>query len=485
LTSPAAWQEWPVAEKIRLRMALRRRRRLAELREDQRAPKGDWQKLLLTGGRGSGKSRAGADAFAEEILSDPERSRGEWAIVAPTFADARDKCVESEESGLLVALGTSKPEVDAGVSPVVKTWNRSIGELELHDGTKVYIDGADDGAYRIQGYNLRGVWADEVGLWKKWQAAWDESITFALRLGRSRVIATGTPKRAMPARRLLRRLIDEAKTSPKTIHRRLRTADNWQNLSAAFREAVGRYQGTTLGAQELEGVLLENAEGALWQLDWIEQTRVESLPRNHFWQRPPVIGVDPADGAEDGAEHAYAVAGLSSDHDLYVVESEGVRGSPTDFARRVVLVAHGHKGVIVVEKNHGGQWLVDVFRRAMKDIGVNVPLKVVSASQGKLTRAEPIAALYEPRKLETGIVPGRVHHLGYFEALEDQLVNFTGASGETSPDRLDALVWALSEFTRTSFGPPLPDHLDSAVPYKDETIGTDEYGELEGAVAWR
>lgn len=482
---PATWQDWPVEQKLQLRMALRRRNRLAELREDQRMPAGEWQKLLFTGGRGSGKSRAGADGFAEQILSDPDRTEGEWAIVAPTFADARDKCVESDESGLLAALGTTIQEVAAQTSPIVKTWNRSIGELIFHDGTRVYIDGADDGAYRIQGYNLRGVWADEIGLWKKWKTAWDESITFALRKGRSRIIATGTPKRALPARKLLKRLIDESRSDPATIHRRLRTADNWANLSNAFKNAVRRFAGTTLGAQELEGRLLDNAEGALWQPDWIDATRTDSLPRNHFWQRPPAVGVDPSDGTEEGAEHAYTVAGLSSDHDLYVVENVAMRGSPTEFARKVVSVCAAHQGVIVVEKNHGGQWLVEVFERAMKDLDTFVPLKVVTASQGKLTRAEPIAALYEPRQIAGRVIPGRVHHVGVFEELEDQQVNFTAAPGETSPDRLDSLVWALSEFTDMNFGPPLPEDREAAVPYTEARPDAAHDWDDEGAVAWR
>lgn len=459
-------------------------------RPDQLPPEEDWSVLYASGGRGSGKSWMASHLFAEEILDDPLREvegPGRWAIVAPTFADARDKCVESDESGLLVALGTNMREVESGTSATVEKWNRSIGELHLKDGSIVHIDGADDGAYRIQGFSLRGVWADEIGLWKKWKTAWDESIAFALRKGRSRIIATGTPKRALPARQLVKRLIDESRSKPGTVYRRLRTADNWANLSEAFRAAIQRYVGTQLGMQELEGRLLENAEGALWQLDWIDSTRTETLPHNHFWQRPPVIGVDPSDGTEEGAEHAYTVAGLSSDHDLYVVENEGLRVSPTAFARTVIQVAAEHKGVIVVEKNHGGQWLVEVFERAMKDLKLHVPLKVVTASQGKLTRAEPIAALYEPRRIGDALLPGRVHHVGYFEELEDQQVNFTGAAGEKSPDRLDSLVWALSEFTDMNFGPPSADDREGAVPYLDAPPADSDHDwdDSEAAVSWR
>lgn len=457
------WEDRPLEEKLALRAALRRVRWRFQARPDQLPPNENWQTAYLSGGRGSGKSWSASNWFAEEIHADPLREAegpGRWAIVAPTFADARDKCIESDESGLLRALGTNVREIEAGTSATVEKWNRSIGELHLKDGSIVHIDGADDGAYRIQGFSLRGVWADEIGLWKKWKTAWDESIAFALRKGRSRIIATGTPKRSLPARRLVKRLLSD----PAVEKRRLRTADNWANLSEAFRSAVQRFIGTTLGAQELEGMLLENAEGALWQIDWIETTRVEEAPPSG-WQSPPVIGVDPSDGTDDGAEHAFTVVGLGYDNDLYVIESKGLRGSPTAFARHVVLTTEAYGGRIVVEKNHGGQWLVDVFKRAMTDLGVHVPLKVVSASQGKLTRAEPVAALYEPRKINGAVLPGRVHHVGYLEQLEDQMVNFTGAAGETSPDALDSMVWALSEFTGQSFKPALPEHLAGAVPY--------------------
>lgn len=476
------WEQRPLEEKIALRAALRRVRWRFLARDDQLPPK-DWQKLYYPGGRGSGKTWTAANLFAEEIHSDPERTQGAWGVVAPTFADARDKCIESDESGLLKALGTSVAEVKARRSPVVETWNRSIGELILRDGTRIVIDGADDGAPGIQGENLRGAWGDEVGLWKQWKMTYDESIGFALRKGRSRLILTGTPKRAQPARVLIRRLLND----PKVITRRLRTADNWDNLSQTFRDTVAQYVGTSLGDQELEGMLLENAEGALWQLDWIEERRVDELPYPpNEWQGPPVVGVDPSDGNEDGAGQAYTVVALGLDHDLYVLEQETLRGSRTAFARHVILRTAEIKGRIVIEKNHGGGWLEDVFRRAMTDLGVQVPLKTVSASQGKLTRADPIAALYEPRRIKGTVIPGRVRHVGYFEALEDQMVNFTGAAGETSPDELDSLVWALSEFTSRSFGPSLPDHLDRAVPYADErSRGVDESGLLDGAVAWR
>jgi phage terminase large subunit-like protein len=477
VTATVEWQELSVPEKRLLYRRLRPLAWKAQARPDQLPPTGDWQVLLLRGGRGSGKTWAGARILLDEIDHDPVRDSegpGVWAIVAPTFADARDKCVEGE-AGILAALSTTPAEVDAKVSPTVAKWNRSIGELWLHDGTKLVIDGADDGAYRIQGENLRGAWCDEVGLWKKWKASWDESLGFALRKGRARRIATGTPKRDQPARKLIRRLLAD----PTVVDRRLRTVDNLEHLSESFRRTqIDPYVGTELGRQEIEGELLEDAEGALWSREWIEELRVPGPPGR--WQRAPIVGVDPSDGTEDGAEHAYTVSALAYDHELYVVEHDAMRGSVYQFACHVVRTASAHHGIVHLEKNHGGAWLVEVFERAMRDLGLSVPLKVIHAAEGKRTRAEPIAALYEPRVDAAGNVVrrGRVHHCDVFPELEDQMCNWSGLPNEKSPDRLDSLVWSLHDFTDLSFM-PVNEFLnpESAVPYTEKRID-------EGAVAW-
>ena len=195
--SAEEWRLWSPEEKRRFLLKIRKQAGTWRdtARPDQLPPDEDWVTLFLSGGRGSGKTWAGAHLLVEEIESDPARETegpGVWAIVAPTFASARDKCIEGE-SGLLAALNTTAQEVKAGISPTVETWNRSIGELFLRDGTKVMIDGADDGAPTIQGENLRGAWCDEIGLWKKWKEAWDEAIGYAVRKGRARRIVTAPP----------------------------------------------------------------------------------------------------------------------------------------------------------------------------------------------------------------------------------------------------------------------------------------------------
>ncbi len=200
------------------------------------------------GGRGSGKSRTGAETFCDWIRTYPG---GEWAIVAPTFADSRDTCVESTSSGILTILG-----------PAVRSWNRSIGEILLHDGSRIYLDGADDGALRIQGRNLRGAWCDEVGLWNQWDRAWNESLAFAVRHAPAKIVATGTPKMGHG---LVKLLVND----PNVPKARMRTSDNVANLNpAAVAELYGRYGGTRLGQQELDGEWLEAIEGDMLKRAW-------------------------------------------------------------------------------------------------------------------------------------------------------------------------------------------------------------------------
>lgn len=416
-----------------------------EARPEQLPPEGEWTTIFLRGGRGSGKTWAGARILLDEIEADPlfaTEGPGAWAVVAPTYADARDKCIEGE-SGVLDALGTTRGEIEAGRSRTVHRWNRSIGELALRDGTRIVIDGADDGATTIQGENLRGAWCDEVGLWKKWQTAWDESLGYAIRKGSARRIATGTPKRDRPARVLIERLLSDAHV----VSRRLLTKDNWDNLAATFKETVLRTASTELGRQELEGELLEEAEGALWKRDWIEGGRVLTGPDG--WRRK-VLALDPSDGTSESDEQAWCLAGLGEDRHIYVAESEGFRTSPLEWLTGAVTLAHRTDAMIVIEKNHGGEYLVELLQQAMKEVGLRVPVNVVHASDGKRTRAGHAAMLYESGANTDDHV---VHHIGTHPELEDQMVNWTDEPGVPSPDRLDALVWALADLRQMAEAP--------------------------------
>lgn len=400
-------------------------------RPEQRPPDGAWRTWYIRGGRGGGKTWTGSHTLAEMAQEEP----GEYAVVAPTYADARDTGVEGP-SGLLAAFGTTKAEVDRGTSRLVRSWNRSMGDLRLRNGSTIWADGADDGALRIQGKNLRGLWADEVGLWKRWRIAWEESIRYAVRLSPARIVATGTPKRGHP---LVKVLMADA-SIPKTL---LRTMDNADNLDAAFLdELVTRYGGTTLGRQELEGEVLEDAEGALWKRSLIRWAGVEGspdLPVIHKGGRlvPDlrriVVAIDPAVTASaDSDECGIVAAGIDRTGRGWILEDASGVLSPSEWANRADRLADKWDADgIVAESNNGGE----MVRLTLQTV-TSRRVRLVSASRSKQARAEPVVALYEQ---------GRVVHLEPFPELEDQQCTWEPDSGQQSPDRLDAAVWALTD----------------------------------------
>ena len=346
-------------------------------------------------------------------------------MVAPTYADARDKCIEGE-SGLLSALGTSRVEVEAGRSPLVASWNRSLHDLRLRDGSTVWADGADDGAPTIQGENLSGAWCDEVGLWKltQWEAAWGESVRYAVRKHPSLIVATGTPKRGHPLVKELMTRADVAKTLVKTI-------DNRDNLDPKLvAELIDTYGGTTMGRQELEGEYFEDAAGALWSRASFQYQDAPDLSR-------VVVAIDPAatSGVESD-ETGIVAAGRSAVGLGYVLADASLRGTPDEWGSAAVRLYHRLKAdMIVAESNNGGE----MVQHVIKTVDPRVPVKLVHASRGKQVRAEPIAAKYEQN---------RVFHVEPFPTLEDQMVSWSpvhAAASEKSPDRVDALVWALTD----------------------------------------
>ena len=226
---------------------------------------------------------------------------------------------------------------------------------------------------------------------------------------------------------------------PRVVCRRLLTRDNWHNLAATFKETVLLTADTELGKQELEGIMLEEAEGALWKRAWIQGGRIAKGELPLLTRR--VLALDPSDGLEDGDEQGWCLAGEDEKHELYVLDSEGMRKTPTEWLTAAVVLADEASAAIVVEKNHGGAFLMELLEQVMNDLGIRVPVLEVSASDGKRTRAEPVAMLYEQ-----GHNTGRhvVHHVGDLPELEDQQCNWTGEPGIPSPDRMDAAVWALS-----------------------------------------
>lgn len=375
----------------------------------------------IRGGRGSGKTRAGSETLAEWIRRSPGH---EWAAVAPTFGDARDVCVEGP-SGLLKAFGLPRS---------YKGWNRSYGELFLPDGSTVYCDGADDGALRIQGRNLAGLWADEVGLWKQWRLAWEESIAYAVRIDPARIVATGTPKRGHPLVKML--LHDD--TIPTT---RLKTRDNAPNLSRrALEDLERRYAGTSLGRQELEGEELTDVPGALVSIDMIKY-RTAPLVYPEGKATPDyltgAVAIDPAVSyGERSDETGIIVGAVASDGNGYVLDDYSGRFSAESWAKRAIAAAETYElDTIVAEVNNGGDMVEAMLRAA----GWRGKYVAVHASKGKRIRAEPVAAGYE-RTLAPNASGFRIFHVRPFPELEDQWCTFTPDSPD-SPDRLDAAVW--------------------------------------------
>ncbi len=411
----ATLADLPLPTLVAIRAELATWRDLA--RSEQLPPTGAWRTWYVRGGRGSGKTWTGGNTLAEMALQEP----GDYGVVAPTDAAVRDVCIEGP-SGLIRALGTNLAEIKRGASRNVLSYNQTMAQIRLRNGSIIYGDGADDGAPTIQGKNLRGMWADEVGLWRKWQQAWEESIRYAVRLSPARIIATGTPKRGHPLVRAL--MADDA------VHKTLlRTSDNAANLDPMLlSELYEKYGGTTLGRQELEGEILDDVPGALWRRSQIEALRTLETP--HYVR--VVVAIDPsATSTESADECGIVAAALGADGHGYVLDDRSLRASPNRWASDAIALYHRRfADRIVAETNNGGEMVEQIIRT----LDPQISYRAVTASRGKQTRAEPIAALYEQ---------GKVHHVGPFELLEDQMCQWV--PGEKSPDRMDALVWALTE----------------------------------------
>lgn len=375
-------------------------------RPEQLIPPGDWRVFLILAGRGWGKTRTGAETVAEWVRSGKCRR---IALVAPTAADARDVMIEGESGLLNVGQPQERP-----------TYEPSKRRLTWPNGAIATVFSADK-PDRLRGPQHDGAWADEIAAWR-YPEAWDQ-LMFGLRLGDDpRVVATTTP-RPIP-------LIKELIESDTTHVVRGSTYDNRANLAPAFFEKIiARYEGTRLGRQELYAEILTDVPGALWNRSMIEIGRVAKPPTT---LRRIVVSIDPAASAnEDSAETGIIVAGIGEDGHGYVLEDVSLTASPDKWARQAVSAFYVHGADrIVAEVNNGG----DMVEHTLRTVDRTVPYKAVRASRGKEIRAEPVAALYEQ---------GRIHHVGYFGPLEDQLC--TWLPGEKSPDRLDALVWALTE----------------------------------------
>ncbi len=413
-------------------------------RPEQRAPGGNWDTWLILAGRGAGKTKSGAEWVRASVCGATPLARGVYeriALVAETAADARDVLVEGPSGLLSIHPSAFRPKFEP-----------SKRRLSWPNGAIATLYNATE-PDQLRGPQHDAAWCDELAKWRYAQETWD-MLQFGLRLGQDpRQVITTTPRPIPLIRDLLKR--EGAGVSVT----RGSTYDNRANLAAKFFETVvKRYEGTRLGRQELNAELIDDVPGALWTratIDTHRRRKEDALPG----MQRIVIGVDPAAKAsgegDKTSETGIVVAALGEDGRGYVLDDLSCRLSPMGWARKVVAAFDAHSAdAIVVEINQGGA-MVETVLRAER---AGLPLRQVRASRGKAVRAEPIAALYEQ---------GRVSHAGVFSALEDQMVLFTpfGVEGNGAADRVDALVWALSDLFPRMVKP------QPGVSWEDETRG--------------
>lgn len=372
-------------------------------RPEQIAPEGDWPIWLVKAGRGWGKTRVGA-----EWVRGQKEKVGRIALIGPTAADVRDVMVDGDSGLISISPPWDKPEYQPSKRRIV--WK---------NGSVAYMYSADE-PERLRGPQHGAAWCDEIGSWR-YPDTWD-MMMFGLRLGKNpKVVATTTP-RPTP-------LMKQIQSMSSTVITRGSTYDNRANLAASFFSSIiTKYEGTRLGRQELEGHDLDDNPGALWNREIIDAARV----RKAMDMARIVVAVDPAvTSGEESDETGIVVVGKDEFGHAYVIEDCSVKGTPDEWGRAAVDAMKRHQADrIVAEVNQGG----DMVRYVLETIDKNLPIKLVRASRGKMARAEPISALYEQ---------GKVHHVGAFHKLEDQMC--TWEPGMKSPDRMDALVWGMTE----------------------------------------
>lgn len=369
-------------------------------------PDGNWDVWLLLGGRGSGKTMAGVYYVLNHLREYGRRAR--VGVGAPTFGDARDVCAEGA-TGLIT------------LAPDEFRYNRSTSAAYHKDGGMVKFMGAEESA-RWNGPQWSLLWADELALWN--EDSWHQA-QFGLRLGdHPRAIVTTTPKN--------RQFVRDLSNLQSTHTVRATTYDNI-NLSETVQERLRQqYGGTRIGRQEILAEWLDDVPGALWSWSMIQPVQLDEIPP----LERVVVAIDPAvTSNESSDETGIIVAGKASGEAFYILADYSGKYSPDEWASKVVeAYEHHHADRIIGEVNNGG----DMVGFTLKTIMPNAPYTAVHASRGKKIRAEPIAALYEQSK---------VFHAPGMPYLEEQMVSWTPDSN-SSPDRLDALVWGMTELSQ-------------------------------------
>jgi phage terminase large subunit-like protein len=374
-------------------------------RPSQRPPVGKWTNWLILAGRGFGKTRVGSEMVRRWI-----RNFRYVNLIGATAADARDIMIEGESGVLAVCPRHERP-----------VYLPSKRRLEWPNGARTLIFTADE-PERLRGKQHMKLWCDELASWRRPEAF--TQALLGLRLGPlPQVVITTTPKPA----KVLRELV--AKEG--TVLTRGSTYENRANLAPAFfDQVIKQYEGTRLGRQELNAEMLDDVPGALWTGTLIEELRVKKAPE----MSRVVVAIDPATThGENSDETGIVVAGKGMDGHGYVLADLSCRLSSNDWAVRAINAYREFRADrIIAEVNNGG----DLVESVLRAVDRNIPYRGVHASRGKVVRAEPASALYEQR---------RVHHVGLFGELESQMCTFVPDSLDASPDRVDALVWALTE----------------------------------------
>lgn len=385
-----------------------------------------WQTWLILGGRGSGKTRAGAEWIRARALAVPGGTippARRIALVGLTLAQVRSVMVEGVSGLIGVHAPDERPHYDV-----------SRNQIQWPNGAVAQMFAADD-PDNLRGPQFDAAWCDELAKWRRAQHGWD-MLQFALRLGEHpQAVVTTTPR---PLQLIKRLIADEA-----TVTTRARTTDNAANLAPSFLAGIlKRYGGTALGRQEIDGEIVEDRGGGLWRKSWLDQHRIAAPPE----LKRIVVAVDPPVTSSATSDACgIIVAGLGEDGRAYVIADRTIRGrEPAVWARAAVAAYRDFAADrIVAEVNQGGDLVLGVMRQ----VELSVPIRAVRATRGKWVRAEPVSALY---------AEGRVVHVGEFPELEAQMCAF-GADGLAqgrSPDRLDALVWALTDLMLTAARTP-------------------------------
>lgn len=390
--------------------------------EHQLPPDEDWSTWVILGGRGAGKTRAGAEWVRSMVEGSRPRDPGKAAriaLVGETYDQVREVMIMGESGILACSPEDRRPEWIAGRRMLVWPNGATALAVSAHDPEV------------LRGPQFDGAWVDELAKWKKGQEAWD-MLQFCLRLGeRPQACVTTTPRAVKVLRDVLERETTVTTHAP--------TQANRANLAASFLEEVeSRFGGTQLGRQEIDGVMVDAIEGSLWPVSLIDRALVDEVPeldRIVVAVDPPVSGNASSDDC--GIVVVGAVTqGRPQDWRAYVLEDATVSAaSPQEWASAAVEAMHRHSADrLIAEVNQGGALVESVVRQ----IDPLVPYKAVRATRGKVARAEPVAQLYEQ---------GRVRHVRGLADLEEQmgLMSVQGYQGAKSPDRVDALVWALSE----------------------------------------